>query len=66
MKLLLSILGFLLVAAWLVEMAIHRRDREIGERRREQERENLRHITGSARKWWKEPDERGDDDLGDH
>ena len=52
MRLFLSSLAFLLLAAWLVEMWLHSHDR----RRRERERER-------GRPWWKEPD---NDDLGDH
>jgi hypothetical protein len=66
MKLLFSVLGFLLLAAWLIEMWAAQRSRQRRERDRQQEQDNLRHITGT-RAWWKEPRPRPDDEnLGDH
>lgn len=62
MKLFLSSIALILLVAWLIEAWSHRRSRRRRERDREREQARLDHITGSARKWWKEPD----DDLGDH
>ena len=60
MKLLLSTLALLLIAAWFLEMWVHKHGRQRRERDREKEQQRL----ARNRPWWSEP--RDDDDLGDH
>jgi hypothetical protein len=57
---LLTVLGVLLIAAFVIERLTSRHARH---KRDHESRNNLRHITGSP-PWWKDPP--GDGPEGDH